>query len=109
MYRHRAIICNVTLPVSFFLSPPLNTSTCSEGRTWTSLALLSNLPLMGPQTISCFHLLYWFDLRPSCGFSLCVKKKKKNLEIYCLFLVEEAVKEGEKKDVNMPREASLES
>lgn len=57
-----------------------------------SLALLSNLLLMGPQTISCFHLLYWFDLRPS----RCSSRVRK-LEIYCLFRVEEAVKEGEKK------------
>lgn len=57
-----------------------------------SLALLSNLLLMGPQTISCFHLLYRFDLRPSRGFSWARK-----LEIYCLFQVEEALKEGGKK------------
>lgn len=75
-----------------------------RGRTWISLALLSNLLLMGPWTISCFHLLYLFDLRSTRGFSYA----QKNLEIYCLFQVEDAKGRGGGEDLNMPREASLE-
>lgn len=41
-------------------------SHCSHnGRTCISLSLLSNFLWMGPRTISCFHLLYLFDLWPS--------------------------------------------
>lgn len=58
-----------------------------KGRTWMSLSLLSNFLLMGPQTISCFHLSYWFDLWPSQYLSWVQK-----LKIYRLSQVEEAVK-----------------
>lgn len=40
-----------------------------KGRTRMSLSLLSNFLLMGPQTISCFHLSYWFNLWPSHRFT----------------------------------------
>lgn len=52
-----------------------------------SLSLLSNFLLMGLQTISCFHLSYWFDLWPSHCLSWV-----QNLKIYQLSQVEEAVK-----------------
>ena len=42
---------------------------------------------MGPQTISCFHLSYWFDLWPS----RCLSRVPK-LKIYRLSQVEEALK-----------------
>ena len=54
-----------------------------------SLSLLSNFLLMGPQTISCFHLSYWFDLWPSHCLSWVQK-----LKIYRLSQVEEAIKNG---------------
>lgn len=92
MYWHGAIICKVTLPVSSSLFSNEHKHLL-RGRTWMSPALLSNLLLMGPQTISCFHLLYWFDLRPRHGIS----RVRKKLKIYCLFQVEEAVKEKKKK------------
>lgn len=68
-------------------------SRCShKDRTWMPLSLLSNFLLMGPQTISCFHLSYWFDLWSTHCLSWV-----QNLKIYRLSQVEEAVK-GEKSE-----------
>lgn len=54
------------------------------------LSLLSNFLLMGLQTISCFHLSYWFDLWPSHCLSWVEK-----LRIYRFSHKEEAVKKKE--------------
>lgn len=45
---------------------PAHCSRCShKARTWMIPSLLGNFLLMVLQTISCFHLSYWFDLWPS--------------------------------------------
>lgn len=77
-------------------------SHCSHnGRTCISPSLLSNFLWMGPRTISCFHLLYLFDLWPSH----CLSWVQKNpLQIYRLSPVEEGIK-----NASMPVEASLQS
>lgn len=90
IYWHNPIICNIQGPVTLLhILYSYNTHThCSDkGRTWMSLSLLSNFLLMGLQTISCFHLSYWFDLWPSHCLSWVQK-----LKIYRLSQVEEAVK-----------------
>lgn len=76
-------------------------SHCSHnGRTCISPSLLSNFLWMGPWTISCFHLLYLFDLWPSH----CLSWVQKNLQIYHLSPVEEGIK-----NASMPVEVSLQS
>lgn len=76
-------------------------SHCSHnGRTCISLSLLSNFLWMGPWTISCFHLLYLFDLWPSH----CLSWVQKNIQIYRLSPVEEGIK-----NASMPVEVSLQS
>lgn len=64
---------------------------CSrKGSTQMFLSLLSNFLLTGLQTISCFHLSYWFDLWPSRSLSWVEK-----LRIYRFSHKEEAVKRKE--------------
>lgn len=67
------------LPPLHILYSYKHAHTCShcshKGRTWMSLSLLGNFLLMGLQTISCFHLSYWFDLWPSHCLSRVQKLK----------------------------------
>lgn len=57
---------------------------------------------MGPQTISCFHLSYWFDLWPS----RCLSRVQK-LKIYRLSQVEEALKKKKERNTTTATRARL--